>query len=217
VVLYYEIVHENPLNPDEDMYQFVMSSDGRTNTIWFYDKTEKVTFNFISSLFKEINLSNREYDVATFITTLLGIQGKRILAVINSIYVGGGLKYLKIKQIIKLEEKVKNKTPLNWVEPPPKPEPKAQGQVEIKFKEEEFFYKPSASIGELSGEALWNALALKLNEEVIWVKSASNDELKKVYRRKAMELHPDRNNGNGAAMAELNYLYQLYTKSLTPA
>lgn len=214
--LYYEIVHENLTNPEEDMYQFVLSSDGKDNAIWFYDQKHKVTFNFVSSLFKEVSLTQREYDVQTYITTLLGMQGKRMLAIIQSIVTGGGLKYLTIKQITKLEEKVKNRTPLNYVEPAPPPQPKS-AKVDIKFNEEDFFYKPSASAGELCGEALREALALKLGTAVSFINSASFDELKRIYRRKAMELHPDKNNGNGTAMAELNYLYQLYIKSLTPA
>lgn len=36
------------------------------------------------------------------------------------------------------------------------------------------------------------------------------DDLKKQYRRKALELHPDRNNGDGAAMSELNSVWSAY-------
>lgn len=34
--------------------------------------------------------------------------------------------------------------------------------------------------------------------------------LKKAYRRKALELHPDRNNGDGAMMSELNSIWSQY-------
>jgi hypothetical protein len=36
------------------------------------------------------------------------------------------------------------------------------------------------------------------------------DIVKKLYRRKALELHPDRNNGDGSKMSELNSLWSVF-------
>ena len=36
------------------------------------------------------------------------------------------------------------------------------------------------------------------------------DIVKKLYRKKALELHPDRNNGDGSRMSELNSLWSVY-------
>jgi hypothetical protein len=42
---------------------------------------------------------------------------------------------------------------------------------------------------------------------------ADESQLKKAYRRKALELHPDRNNGDGSKMSELNEVYNAYTRN----
>lgn len=42
------------------------------------------------------------------------------------------------------------------------------------------------------------------------IASLSEGELKKIFRKKALELHPDRNNGDGSRMSELNSLWSEY-------
>lgn len=77
-------------------------------------------------------------------------------------------------------------------------------------KAEDFFYEHTAAKTVIPKESIVPKLAkiLEISEQDLASSEQSN--LKKLYRRAALRLHPDRNNGNGAMMSELNMLWGIY-------
>jgi len=78
------------------------------------------------------------------------------------------------------------------------------------IKHEEFFYSYSDPIS--SSKETKESLADKL---IKLLECSPNDlgdniKLKRLYRAKALEYHPDRNNGDGSKMSELNSVWSAY-------
>jgi hypothetical protein len=209
VYLYYEVFGESDLDVNNHVYEFVCSSDGKSNKIEFFRPTQKGLHTMISQMFKSIDLNSRSWDQSTFVTTLIGYAGRKMVVTVESAVAGGILKGLNLKKITDLQAKVRTQT-LNYIPPPPRPGVKP---VEVKFKEEDFFYKDATPKGELSGEALQKAVASILLLDLNALKTRTESELKKQYRLRAMALHPDRNGGDSSQMAELNRLWTLYNKN----
>lgn len=207
--LYYELFASTSGDVEEDVYEFVMSSDGKSKFINFKDQSEKVHHTIICQVYKAIPIAALAYEPQTYITTIIGLNGKKFIVQMESAKTQGLLPRLEIKQIVELRDKLSTGR-LNYIPPPPKPEAKA---TEIKFNEEDFFHKPAAAPGELSGEALFKALSELLLITVSQLKAYAPHDLKKLYRLRAMALHPDRNNGVSEGMSELNYLWRLYNAS----
>lgn len=79
---------------------------------------------------------------------------------------------------------------------------------------DEFFYQQPEQQGtvltsEISKEDIENNLRvlLEINPNITF-SIISKDDLKKLYRKAALKLHPDRNNGDGSRMTELNFWWQ---------
>jgi hypothetical protein len=72
-----------------------------------------------------------------------------------------------------------------------------------------FFHNPTPAPAVETKESL-KAKLEKLLDSTIDIAFMSDGELKKLYRRKAMELHPDRNNEDGSKMSELNSIWSAY-------
>ena len=204
--LYYELFQSPSGNVEEDIYEFIMSSDGRSKFIDFKNPQEKIHHTIICQVYKAIPIASLSYEPSTYITTIIGLNGKKFVLQMETAKIQGLLPQLQIKQLTELRDKLYQGR-LNYVAPPPPPEAKV---TEIKFKEDEFFYTAPTANGELSGEVLYAALAKLLLITVSQLKAYAPSDLKKLYRLRAMALHPDRNNGAAGAMSELNYLWRLY-------
>ncbi len=189
--------------------EFVVSSDGRSAKIAFYDQDEKTTFNMVSSLFKAIPLQNRSYDLASHVWTFIGVAGAKVVVTLESLKIGLPTLKIEMKKVISLADRINKSqlhlddaTFLNNGKPP-----------EIKFNEADFFHAPPAPKGQISGEALYSALATLIGISVAELKAADSNKLKSFKRAASLKYHPDRNGGDSSKMSEFNMLWMIYTQS----
>lgn len=81
-------------------------------------------------------------------------------------------------------------------------------EVKATANPEDFFYNFTDSTPQVSKDTLATQLVKMLG--ITPQDLADANLLKKAYRRKALELHPDRNNGDGSQMSELNSVWSAY-------
>ncbi len=202
------IYYEKFIDPDPSkcVYDLVISSDGRTQRIDWKNIQHKAVQDLCSSLFKQVPLTERDFNETTKVWTFLGFRGDVIITGLKSLQIQGLFPGVVITQIEDLSKKVElgrlNKKTL--VDAP---------IGTPKYSVDDFFYTPPASNTELalSGNKLYEALAPLLGITVELLISEKDDsKLKKLYRSSAMRLHPDRNNGDGSRMSELNMLWNIF-------
>ena len=182
----------------------VFSSDGKSKYINWLNAIEAPTLNLLKQFLLSLPLKLRNYDASTYIWTIFDSSGPAVVDTFKKAYAAGLLHpTTAIKEIVDLEQKVNSKT-LNRTT--------AKVEPQIKFKEEDFFYKAPSSLGAglPTGEALYSALSTLLLIPVEEFKTKTPIELKSVYRKAALRLHPDRNNGDSTQMSELNMLWSAY-------
>lgn len=200
--MYYE---KFPAHDDTPaLIQIVISSNGANAAINWKNKKEEVTINLIRDVFKQVPIAERLHDENTKIWTFFGFRGDVILTGIESMITQGILTSFEVKEIEELQEKVE-RSELNRV---------ARNMDEKKYKDEDFFYAHAVTTTQvISGEALLEKLAPLLDISVDELKVGDNIALKKTFRRAALKLHPDRNNGDGSKMSELNMLWNIFMHS----
>lgn len=197
--LYYEILNKSK-PPSEQIYLFILSSDSVSSKIKFHDKEEKALQQFTSQVFKTTPFDSYAYDATSHIWTILGSYGRVVIAILESSLKNGALRNYHIHETTELEYKVARS---NLKAKP----------TEKLFNEEDFFYSlPTSTSNDESGDALYKALSSMLNLSIDKFKSMNLGDLKRIYRKSALIYHPDRNNGDGSKMSELNRLWSLYNK-----
>jgi len=162
--------------------------------ISFRDANEKALFEFCKLIFKSIHTKNRTIDMNTYIWSFLGSAGKDVYDKIKaSPIVAAGLLFERV-------EDLKGQKAAGFIHRPDT----------SRIDPSDFFYQQAApaSAKILTRSEIAAKLAPMLQLTAPTIEAADLSILKKEYRRAALRLHPDRNNGDATQMTELNWLWQ---------
>ena len=186
--------------------EVVLSSNGSGNIVNWKNNKDKAMTDMLRSLFKQVPLAERTYDETSRIWTFIGFRGQVIIEGIKSMITQGLLNSVELKEIEDLEEKVKTDS---------LDRKKSHKVDEKKFNDEDFFYNKVTTTQPLAGAVLLEKLAPLLGVTTDYLTNESdNAKLKKLYRRAALDMHPDRNNGDGSRMSELNMLWNIFMQQV---
>jgi len=193
--VYYE--HHKDGNGKIVLTELVLSSrsDG-TLKIDFWSKAEKVVFEICKQTLKWPPIGNREYDAQSFLWSYVGqygvsqTYGEAVIEKLETIVktLGSPFKAIAVEELS--AQALNKKIDLTG--------------KRKKMSAEEFFYNHGApaSAPAISRDTIISKLKILLGTEID----------KKAYRQAALRYHPDRNNGDGSKMSELNMLWQLYNQ-----
>ncbi|MDR3392473.1 MAG: hypothetical protein P4L77_12150 [Sulfuriferula sp.] len=168
-----------------------LSSSNNKWDIAFFSNTEKAIFQLLNPVMKQPPAAKRSCDMKTYVWTYLDDWGVKTLKMMEQVTAPlGGVKLVEVDDLAYIASCLR--FDLSKKRTPEKPQ--------------DFFYnygKPIAT-PTMTKETIKSKLLTLL--EV----SDSSQIDKKSYRRAALRLHPDRNNGDGSRMSELNMLWGLY-------
>lgn len=158
-------------------------------------QVEVACFELVKPILKFPPVAKRSYDEATKVWTYFDDYGVQVLQKIEQI-----LSTVKIPTLIEVED-------LQFLATRERFDYEKTRRREI--RPEDFFYQQAAPTApktiDIAGEL---AALLEISRESLPAPKAL--ELKKLYRHAALKYHPDRNNGDGSKMSELNMLWGLY-------
>jgi hypothetical protein len=184
----------------DDLTDVVISSDGMSTRPNWKNKNETAIMSLLLSLFKQVELKDRSMSDVTKVWTFLNGRGKLIVTHLESMMTQGLLPGVEFKKIQDLEEKAKTSS-LGRI---------AAGEKAKKYNAEDFFYSSPIGDSSIPKNELVTRISLLLEIGEIDLVNADDLTLKKTYRKAALKLHPDRNNGDGSKMSELNMLWNIY-------
>jgi hypothetical protein len=194
-----------------EITEFLISRDGKTNNQIYSGATvaKKAAIDFVIHTLKQVPIQNRIMDDKTYVWTIIGTSGPLILAHLESFITQGILKYFSLVEITdNLQERLK----AGRLDKPLR----KQGVEEIKFKEEDFFYSAPAQGSGYSRDEVISKLATLIGIDESHMEYLNQEkELKSHYRKAALRLHPDRNNGDGSKMSELNMLWSIFNQGVS--
>lgn len=176
-----------------------LTSEQKRWNIAFYNSVEKAIFLLIKEkALKEPPIAMRSYDDATCVWTYMEDWGEKVLQRATALAsVLGGVIKVEVPDLASIAAAIS-------FDP---------SKLRASVRPEDFFYNPSGSAAagpRLSREQLQEKLAALLGTSTAVLAAGTTEERKKLYRKAALLLHPDRNNGDGSKMSELNFLWQLY-------
>lgn len=173
-----------------------LSSSNSQWNVAFYNPKEKMLFEIAKQLLKWPPVLKRSADLQRYVWSYFEDYGAQVIQKIEDTTAPlGGVTCIEIEDLFS----------------------QAAAQTihlgkRKKIDPAEFFYNHGVAQATpvLTKEQVIAKLApLLLSTEDI-IGRAEKAELKKLYRAAAMRLHPDRNNGDGSRMSDLNMLWSIY-------
>lgn len=164
--------------------------------IQFKVQAEVACFELAKPILKFPPVAKRSYDERTKVWTYFDDYGVQVLKKIEQI-----LSPIKVPVLIEVED-------LQFLATRDRFD--AQRTKRREIRPEDFFYHQAQPTGMKQPADVAAELAALLDVSKDVLAATANGELKKLYRRAALKYHPDRNNGNGSKMSELNMLWGLY-------
>ncbi len=162
--------------------------DGRLG-INFRSLSENTSFELCKSILKWPPIASRSYEDGPKVWTYLGDYGAQVLEKLEQVTAAtGGIGKIEVEDL--LEQCKQGGINLN--------------KKKKQLRPEDFFYNAAPQgAAVLSKEQIAEKLAAIMQVAVPAID-------KKAYRAAALKFHPDRNQGDGSKMSELNMLWQLY-------
>jgi len=183
--VYYE--HHKDASGKIVLTELVLSSSGTGRlAISFFDKIENMIFEICKLTLKHAPVAQRSYDPATNVWSYFDEWGQftldRLVTVTDSI--AQKVTLIEVQDLV--AQAVNKRISLS----------------SKRVRPEDFFYNYGKPV----------AQAAMTKETVAQrLKQLMGDTLdKSSYRRAALKYHPDRNNGDGSKMSELNMLWSVY-------
>ena len=195
------LLYEHHYAPDGAVLatDMIMTSvyPGRKGINW-KSAADSAIFEFSKIVFKDVHIANRSYDNKSNVWTFLGTAGKDVYEKLKaSPIIAVGLK-------LEAVEDLADQASSGYIKRP----------IATKWNANDFFYNPQGvqtGSTALTREVIAAKLSTLLLLPEAEILSGSAATLKKPYRAAALRLHPDRNQGDGSGMTELNYLWQQLT------
>jgi len=176
----------------------VVASSHR-NGVGIYWKTDRDLLEFLAKLFKTPAIKDRMYDDATKVWTYLGDEGWKLLQVIQKTLKDWPMFRVEFVEIENLLEQIK----AGGIRPTTRQS--AYDPATFFYQKEQKFRSPTLT-KDYAAEKIAGIFQIPLED----FKALDKDSAKSAYRRAAIRLHPDRNNGDGTLMSELNMLWGVY-------
>lgn len=160
-------------------------------------KRDEAQFKVMTGLLKSPPIAVRSYNEDLKIWTYLGDSGFHLMEVLQDTF---GKLHLQIefRECSKLEECLL-----------------AGGipeQSSVKFDPANFFYNKAgvAQSAEITKDKAIEKLAIIFSLDTEDMGKLHPKDAKRLYREAALQLHPDRNGGDGSKMSELNMYWRIY-------
>lgn len=159
----------------------------------YFTKTEKSFFTIVAETLKTEPIASRSYDSKSHTWTFLGSAGPSVIKKLKAIILTTNLIALKeIENFIEIENDQSSFIP----------------RIAKETVEDFFYNAPAALPRESAAEKLQKLLCIDAEA----LKRTDKQSLRKLYLKTALKLHPDRNNGDGSMMSELNAAWQEFNQ-----